>query len=305
MKTNGKHEVIAHIVRRGLLPVALLAIALTCATADRAQSSATTAPTQDAKSATPPATIAHPQTPAEKPAALSNEVPSSQEEKPSAKGAHEGITVHGHWIIDVKNPDGSLTEHREFENDLITGVDGSGQQTLASLLLGYFVPESWEIALLGNPAPCANQVNSTVPSGSFVAPGCYLLQLGSTPSQRFNGELVGGCPAQGVATTGTGCFSTVTVTPVAQFLLPNALTLQGTALVGQPSSSITQVVTSLNMCTLGPGKLGQANVAPSTCFGNLSASNYPSPLTSKTLASAITNLTVGQIISVTVQFSFN
>ena len=30
----------------------------------------------------------------------------------------EGIQVHGHWIIEVKNPDGTLAERREFDNAL-------------------------------------------------------------------------------------------------------------------------------------------------------------------------------------------
>jgi hypothetical protein len=37
----------------------------------------------------------------------------------SAPGApQEGIKVHGHWTIEVKNPDGTLAEQREFENAL-------------------------------------------------------------------------------------------------------------------------------------------------------------------------------------------
>jgi hypothetical protein len=30
----------------------------------------------------------------------------------------EGIKVHGHWVIDVSNPDGTLASHNEFENGL-------------------------------------------------------------------------------------------------------------------------------------------------------------------------------------------
>ena len=32
----------------------------------------------------------------------------------------EGIEVHGHWTIEVRNPDGSLDERYEFENALTT-----------------------------------------------------------------------------------------------------------------------------------------------------------------------------------------
>src|SRR3954454_12548557 len=35
-----------------------------------------------------------------------------------AQGVSDGIKVHGHWTIDVKNADGSLASHNEFENAL-------------------------------------------------------------------------------------------------------------------------------------------------------------------------------------------
>src|SRR5947208_12840021 len=36
----------------------------------------------------------------------------------SKGGPKEGIKVHGHWTIEVRNPDGTLVTHREFENAL-------------------------------------------------------------------------------------------------------------------------------------------------------------------------------------------
>ena len=42
-------------------------------------------------------------------------------ETPAANdAAHQGIHVHGHWVLQVKNPDGTLGERREFENSLVT-----------------------------------------------------------------------------------------------------------------------------------------------------------------------------------------
>ena len=57
----------------------------------------------------------------------------------------EGITVHGHWTIDVSNPDGSLAEHREFENAL---VSGSGSPTLVDILARQNSVGGWEISLI-------------------------------------------------------------------------------------------------------------------------------------------------------------
>jgi hypothetical protein len=34
----------------------------------------------------------------------------------TGKGSHEGIKVHGHWMIEVRNPDGEVVTRREFEN---------------------------------------------------------------------------------------------------------------------------------------------------------------------------------------------
>src|SRR2546423_15522419 len=42
----------------------------------------------------------------------------TQPEASPGRGQQEGIKVHGHWTIEVRNPDGTLVTHREFENAL-------------------------------------------------------------------------------------------------------------------------------------------------------------------------------------------
>jgi hypothetical protein len=49
----------------------------------------------------------------------------------SGGAPQEGIKVHGHWTIEVRNPDGTLAERREFENYLYPPAGG---QALASFL---------------------------------------------------------------------------------------------------------------------------------------------------------------------------
>src|SRR5262245_32132688 len=87
----------------------------------------------------------------------------SQATRP-AGGAAEGIGVHGYWVIDVKNRDGSLASHTEFENALTSDgmvalvktlqglttfsalyveLDSSGQQ-----------PCSFQFLSLTEPSPC-------------------------------------------------------------------------------------------------------------------------------------------------------
>jgi hypothetical protein len=67
----------------------------------------------------------------------------------SAPGApQEGITVHGHWTIEVTNPDGSLAERREFEN--ASAGSGFGSSLLAVILGRLNSMGGWEIDL-GDP----------------------------------------------------------------------------------------------------------------------------------------------------------
>ncbi len=134
-------------------------------------------------------------------------------------GPHEGIKVHGHWIIEVKNPDGTVTEHRDFENSLITtGEPGTGQQTLVMLLSGNAAVTGWNIYLASESgaAPCApnNTENiacivpatSTLPSGTSLgaenAPST--LTLSATISPVPPG---GTCPTVGATTFSEICQS--------------------------------------------------------------------------------------------------
>jgi len=60
---------------------------------------------------------------------------------------NEGIKIHGHWVIDVRNPDGTLTTHREFDNALTS----NGAQVLAKLLSRQNKAGRWAILLYANP----------------------------------------------------------------------------------------------------------------------------------------------------------
>src|SRR5436190_13796579 len=65
----------------------------------------------------------------------------------------EGIKVHGHWTIDVRNPDGTLVTHHEFENGLET------DNPLAMILGRSLTVGEWQIYLGasdGSPSPCGD-----------------------------------------------------------------------------------------------------------------------------------------------------
>jgi hypothetical protein len=72
---------------------------------------------------------------------------SSAEEHSQHGGQDEGIKVHGHWTIEVRNPDGTTVTHREFENSL----QALGATVLARVLNSEVTPGGWAIVLDGIP----------------------------------------------------------------------------------------------------------------------------------------------------------
>lgn len=63
---------------------------------------------------------------------------------PAPKGTHEGIKIHGHWTIEVRNPDGTLAARREFENSINAY---SGAQLVSAALTGGITMGGWQVAL--------------------------------------------------------------------------------------------------------------------------------------------------------------
>ena len=69
-------------------------------------------------------------------------------------GTAEGIKVHGDWVIEVRDPDGSLVQRREFQNAIST----TGAERLAQVLARESRFNGWHIVLTGSDAfvtsPC-------------------------------------------------------------------------------------------------------------------------------------------------------
>ena len=87
---------------------------------------------------------------------------------------NEGIEVHGHWTIEVREPDGALVSHYEFENALLA----SGALSLGSFLSRQETLGIWRVVLYGTPlvagdAPC---LDTGTPSE------CTVIESGSTLS---------------------------------------------------------------------------------------------------------------------------
>lgn len=149
-----------------------------------------------------------PATPALKPLPAAQNSEAATAEKPSG-GPQEGIKVHGHWVIIVRDPDGSEVGRREFENGLVTG---SGDAALSGLL--------------GR--------NSTI--------GFWLVQIDGACS----GPCLIGEPTAGLARN-TSNFSNLTVDQSTSGPNANGIVLTGTA-KSLSGGTITNVVTKFASC---------------------------------------------------------
>jgi hypothetical protein len=148
MRTNDKHEAVSRIAGPGSVLIELLAVALICTAVSLAQSSAASA-----------------------------SMPSPPAAKTPPTGPHEVTKVHGYWVIDVRNADGKVAKHMEFENQLCTsfndGFGGNpvgGDSILSSLLAGTASAGQWSI-VLGAPGPIANPPNCDIVAYAYLSQG--------------------------------------------------------------------------------------------------------------------------------------
>jgi hypothetical protein len=89
-----------------------------------------------------------------------------------ADGAGEGIKVHGDWVIEVRNADGSVAERQEFQNALTSG----GSQFLDLTLARNASVGEWAVALIeieGVSSPCES-----------IA--CFITEVGGTHNWGTN-----------------------------------------------------------------------------------------------------------------------
>lgn len=170
-------------------------------------------------------------------------------------GPREGIKVHGHWTIEVKNADGSFASRHEFENAL----DGMGAAALAQMLARNQVPGEWGVVLW--------QVGSglRMPCPSYFNGACVIGEVGGNdPAAQFKTLTVS------VPTTG-----------------PNAekLVFSGHA-TAEADGDIARIYTQVGLCA--------GTVAPASCAEyrhiTFTAHNFSTPIV--VLANQIIQVTV-------------
>jgi hypothetical protein len=119
----------------------------------------------------------------------------------------DGIKVHGHWTIDVRNADGTLSSHNDLENELMP----SGGAALANVLGRISRPTEWRLELSNNASngPCLASNNPPpAPSGIVVA-----LQGGLTYDPQ-----TGNWTSTATPTAGAPVFSNATPLFLQQFV---------------------------------------------------------------------------------------
>ena len=126
------------------------------------------------------------------------------QERRAPSGPNEGIKVHGHWTIEVRNPDGTVVTHREFENSLQPG----GANLLGRYLSRAATVGHWEVDLASTtvqpcigiasvgPQPCEIvEANSLIPTGGqifatlMVSSGAAGFVLSGTAVAEQNGAI--------------------------------------------------------------------------------------------------------------------
>jgi hypothetical protein len=237
----------------------LMVVALVIAGTANAQSHATPGPDG--------VTVVHPQPKAQ--AASSLELAKATASGEASRGPLEGVKVHGHWVIDVKNPDGTLAQHREFENSL------SNPNIMVELLYGIAVPSDFAILLYGSTPPC------TISPSTY--PCVIVHNLSSLPANAICGTYY--------------CVTGLTVTP--NIGGSPSLVLAGN-LTATQAGNINSVNTYIGTC--GSSNTIPTTVSPSTCATGANGYGY-SGLTGTSITSVpIIN---GQIIQVTVTITFS
>lgn len=142
------------------------------------------------------------------------------EEKSPGDGRHEGIKVHGHWIIEVRNPDGTVVTHREFENALLQPASA-----LAAILSRGATTGAWAVALNSNtPGLCVpNGTGSSCviaePSPVYPGSDSTNLMVGASGPNSANVTLSGTVMVSSAATVNQVrtflAFCLPTITPTA------------------------------------------------------------------------------------------
>ncbi len=167
-----------------------------------------------------------------------------------------------------ENPDGTLAQHRDFENSL------ANANVLVAFLYGSEVPSDFAILLGGSTAPCVSASNY---------PCAIVRNLSSLPANAICGTYY--------------CVTGLTVTPT--FGGSPSLVLAGN-LTATQAGSVSAVSTDIGLC--GSPTTTLTTTSSATCASGTNGYGY-SGLTSTSITAV--PIVSGQIIQVTVTITFS
>ena len=250
--------------------------------------------------------------PASAPKATAKAPAGAQEEENAAaagKPDGNGIKIHGHWRFVVHDPDGKLVSEREFENSLLTPT--LGDQVLTLMLVGKGMAADWGVVLCSAPAgPGANGSGGVLcaPQSGNGSRSAIVVLVAQT-TNTIGSALCNSNPGDGFPCV-TGL---QTSTPGLTLNVAQTIVFSGNY-TATHAVSVAAVQTVLAYCAPLAGQTF-ATISPQACDG-LSFLNYESNgqsngsglftslFTGTNLATPQT-LTAGQILTVTVTFSFS
>jgi hypothetical protein len=170
-------------------------------------------------------------------------------------GMHEGIKVHGHWVIEVRKPNGRLISHTEFENNLYS----TGIVALARFLFGGYGEGATVFpgSTVGEWGVLLSDVNGKPPCSAKLAPPFGNPNSLNAVTVEFNGPYCILTPtASQAAISPENCGGCSSSLQVGQDILGTQLVLSG-EVVATSGGTISQVQTIVSGC-------GQT-VSPSVC----------------------------------------
>lgn len=213
-----------------------------------------------------------------KAAARATAKPAVEEDESStpSKPGTEGIKVHGHWILDLKDKDGKVLEHRDFHNAL----NVSGGDTLAKLISGLAVGSALQIQAGGFIIYRGDIANHAIPSCNANPPNAACVPNLTVSYTHF--DIPNNVPSSFVTLNGS-------ITPTTAVTVSSVAT---SAMICEAS----QIPVPSTLVTESP-----ARCAANDLDSGLRTDDYPFTGTSITPI----NVAAGQTLAITVIISFS
>lgn len=242
----------------------------------------------------------------------------AQSPKPSAspKGIASGITVHGHWVLEVKSKTGKVVRHVEFENSLDPGFSAFVDvfQTFGS------GPGTGPSAFSGGSSVLAQILTG----GSQIGPGSWAVLL--MPPASIPSTGLGGPPEKGIglnldSTASAACSLNApspglpTIWSACMLASPNSQGFEGISQGCGNSASVAGLSCNLSVAHSGGGVVLQGTSAAVAQAGQIGAvatllqptgsSTFNSFTSSTNFPGAPIAVAQGQTVAVTVTITFH